>query len=416
MTRPLRVLYLHPFRARGGATKSLVEVLLAMPRGAICGTAVASSGLAAEMLVGAGLDVIAVWGIAQWDNTRFGHYRGWRWLILLRELAYWPATIRGLRKAAQKGSYDLIHCNEITAMMVGILAKWMFHAPLVMHVRSLQRDRNGSRMSAYLLRILRNRADAVIAIDDAVRRTLPTEQIVDVIHNGLAAPPELPTRNGDPRFCVGIVGVLHRSKGLYEFVEAARILRDRGVVVRLLVVGENVRHLSGISGWLLRKVDLARDVRGELEDFVAQHSLQDVVEFSGFVADIRHVYSRIDVICFPSHLDAPGRPVFEAALFGRPAIVAMRDPTMDVVIPGETGLCITEPTPNGIADAIAAMAQDVEGTREMGRRARRIALSRFDARIAAAKTIELYRRVTARSELLAATQSGAAVAPPVSRR
>jgi glycosyltransferase involved in cell wall biosynthesis len=412
MTDPIRVLYVHPFAVYGGATKSLAEMFRALPAEAVQGTAIAPSGVAARSLADAGLDVIVVRGIAQWDDTRFGHYRGLRWLILLRELAYWPATIKGLREAASRGPYDLIHCNEITALLAGILAKRMLRAPLVVHVRSLQRGTAGGRISSWLHRLIRKRVDALAAIDEAVRRTLPADLPVEIIHNGMAMPAQLPQREGDDRFCVGIIGVLHHSKGVYELLEAARLLRDRGVAIRVLVVGENVHSLSGLRGWLLRKLDFARDVRRDLEAFVEEHALQDVVEFTGFVTDVRAIYSRTDVVCFPSHLDAPGRPVFEAALFGRPTIVAMRNPTSDVVVPGVTGVCIDEPTPAAIAAAIDAMARDRAAARAMGDQARRMALKRFESRVSAAKVLELYGRVCARVCADQDVTSAARVAPP----
>jgi glycosyltransferase involved in cell wall biosynthesis len=412
MTRMLRVLYVHPFAAHGGATKSLVEMIRALPLGSVRGTAIAPAGAAAELLAAAGLEVILTRGIAQWDDTRFGHYRRLRWLILLREFAYWPATLWGLREAIRRGPYDLIHCNEVTALLPCLIAKRILHVPLIVHVRSLQRAGGDGRISARLRRLIRDGVDAVVAIDEAVRRTLPADMRVDLIHNGMAVPSESLPRVADDRFCVGIIGALHRSKGVYEAVEAARLLRDRGVHVRLLVVGENVHRLSGLRGWVLRRLDFARDVRSDLETYVAKHSLQQVVEFTGFVADLRPIYGRIDAVCFPSHLDAPGRPVFEAALFGRPAIVAMRNPTSDVVAPGRTGLCIDEPTPVAIAHAIEALARNRAAAEEMGVEARRAALLRFDSRVSASKMLELYRRVCSRG---LAAPSGIAQADGSSR-
>lgn len=401
---PLRVLYLHPFGAYGGATKSLAEMVAALPASGIRGLALAPPGVAARSLAAAGLEVLPVRGIAQWDDTRFGHYRGLRWLILLRELAFWPGTLLALRRAAAHGPFDLIHCNEVTALLAGVLAKKRLRAPLLVHVRSLQRA-EGSRVSAWLMRLLRRHADAVVAIDEAVRRTLPADLPVRIIYNGMAVPDELsPRPEGAGPFRVAIVGVLHRAKGVYEFVAAARLLRERGVDVQLLVVGENVRPVTGLRGWLLRQLDFARDVRGELEAYVAEHGLQREVEFTGFVADIRGVYCRIDAVCFPSHLDAPGRPVFEAALFGLPTVVAMRNPTADVVVPGRTGLCIDVPTPVAIADAIQALAADRAASRRMGEEARRTALQRFESRTTAARMFELYRQVGAPA---AATPSAA---------
>ena len=391
------MLYLHPFAAYGGATKSLAEMVAALPAGSVQGIALAPPGVAARALGAAGLEVLPVRGLAQWDDTRFGHYRGARWLILLRELTYWPGTWLALRRAARRGPFDLIHCNEITALLVGVLAKRRLRAPLLVQVRSLQRGSAGGHISAWLLRLLHNHADAVVAIDEAVRRTLPADLPVQIVHNGMQVPAQMPQRVAGAPFCVAIIGVLHRSKGVYEIVAAMRLLRERGVEVRLLVVGENVRRVSGLRGWLLRSLDFARDVRGELEAYVTQHGLQQQVEFTGFVADIRTVYGRIDAVCFPSHLDAPGRPVFEAALFGLPTLVAMRNPTDDVVVPGRTGLCIDVPTPDAIADAIETLATDRAQAQRMGEEARRMALARFQSHISAAKMLDIYRRVCGRA-------------------
>lgn len=370
-------------------------MVAALPTGAVEGIAITPPGVASEALRAVGLKVMEAAGVAQWDDTRFSYYRGVRWLILVRELAYWPCTLLALRRAAREGPYDLIHCNEITALLVGVLAKRMLRAPLLVHVRSLQRG-SGSRISAWLQRLLRTRADAVVAIDDAVRRTLPKDLPVQVIHNGMKVPAELPPRAPSGPFCVASIGVLHRSKGVYELLEAIRLLRDRGIDIRLLIVGENVHRLSGARGWLLRRLDFARDVRGELEAYVAQHGLTEMVEFTGFVSDIRTIYGRIDAVCFPSHLDAPGRPVFEAALFGLPTIVAMRNPTRDVVVAGETGLCIDHPTPVAIADAIQELARDRPWACRMGELARQLALDRFESRVCAVRMLALYREVCAR--------------------
>jgi glycosyltransferase involved in cell wall biosynthesis len=390
----LRILFIHHVGAFGGATKSLVEMLSALPKGALQGVAITPPGGASAALAACGLKIINSRGVPQWDNTRFGHYRGLRWLILLRELSYWPAVWRALRTAEACGPFDLIHCNEITALLPSLLAKRWLRAPLVVHVRSLQRKEDEGWISRWLYRKLRDNADAVIAIDEAVQRTLPATLPATVIHNGLKVP-EVPqqVRKSGQALCIGIVGVLHRAKGVYELVQAVRILRDRGVAVHLLVVGENVHRVAGLRGWLFRKLGFARDVRGDLENYVAAYRLGDIVEFTGFVKDISKVYERTDALCFPSHLDAPGRPVFEAALFGLPSIVAMRDPTADVVVDGETGICIDSPEPAAIADAIERLASDRAFTASLGNRARALAMESFPSSRTAAKTWSLYQQV-----------------------
>ncbi|HEY8608901.1 MAG TPA: glycosyltransferase family 4 protein [Noviherbaspirillum sp.] len=391
----LRVLYIHPFGVYGGATKSLSELIAALPHDRLDAVVLTPIGQASESLAAAGARPVGVSGISQWDDTRFGHYRGFRWLILLREIARLPATLRALWKMRGEGPFDLIHCNEITALPVAIIARRLLQAPLLVHVRSLQRGAEGGAITRRLMGLLRRHANGIVAIDEAVRRTLPSDLHVEVVHNSMRIPASLPEPEPTAVYTVALIGVLHRSKGAYEFVEAARLLRDRGVPVKLLIVGENARKLSGVTGWMMRKLDFARDVRKELEDYVAAHRLGAYVEFTGFVRDIRTVYSRINAVCFPSHLDAPGRPVFEAALYGLPTIVAMRNPTRDVVVHGESGLCIDTPRPEAIADAIGTLFADPASAQAMGARARQAALTRFDSGVAAAKMWELYLRTAA---------------------
>lgn len=393
------LLYLHPFAAFGGATKSLAELVAAFPTGSVKGVALAPTGVAADSLTAAGLEVLQVRGLSQWDNTRFGHYRGVRWLILLREILLLPATVLAVRRAAKHAVYDAIHCNEITALPVGILAKRIMGVPLIVHVRSLQRKEDDGRITRWMNRLLSRHADAVVAIDEAVRRTLPADLPVEIIHNGMTVPttPSLAATDEKQPFTIGIIGVLHRSKGLYELVEAMQLLRDRGLDIRLVIVGENVRRLDGLRGWLFRTLDFSRDVRAELSELVRKHGLADRVEFTGFVRDVPAIYRRIDAVCFPSHLDAPGRPVFEAALHGLPTIVAMKNPTDDVIIDGQTGLCIEIPTPENIASAVEVLASDRARARAMGAKARELAIGRFDSKVCAEKMLALYHRVLSQS-------------------
>ncbi|MBS3962523.1 MAG: glycosyltransferase family 4 protein [Sandarakinorhabdus sp.] len=392
----IKVLYLHPFGVNGGATKSLSEVFAAMQKCEIEGAVIAPAGVASTSLTSVGLRVLPVKGLAQWDDTRFGHYRGFRWLILLRELAYWPSSVVALRKAARQGPFDLIHCNEITALLVGLLAKRMLSIPLLVHVRSLQRDAcEGSKVTAWLQGLLRRHADAIVAIDESVRRTLPTDLPVHIIHNGMRVPlkPYHRSINNSELFRVGIIGVLHRSKGIYELLAAVKLLHTRGVPIKLIIAGVNGRSLKGISGWLLKKLDFAQDVHADLKNYVSSNGLSHIVEFVGFVRDVDSLYHRIDAVCFPSHLDAPGRPVFEAALNGLPSIVAMKNPTNDVIIQGVTGICIDKPDPKLIANAIQDLSSNRKMAYEMGLKAQEIALSKFDSQISAEKMIELYKKV-----------------------
>jgi glycosyltransferase involved in cell wall biosynthesis len=100
----------------------------------------------------------------------------------------------------------------------------------------------------------------------------------------------------------------------------------------------------------------------------------------------------LDVVCFPSLLDAVGRPVLEAAWFGVPSIAAVERPQADTFIDGETGIRIAAREPQAIATAVARLSTDRADLRRMGEAAKRLAKANFDARKNAMQVLEIYRR------------------------
>jgi glycosyltransferase involved in cell wall biosynthesis len=393
--RPLRVLYLHPVNKFGGASKSLIELWKVLRTRDVTGVVACPRGSAAEQFAAHGMQVQPCIGLPQLDNSRYGAYRGARWLVVVRELLLWPVGLLALWRLRRLPAFDVIHANEIMLLPLALIARSWLRAPVVIHVRSLQRRPGDGHRTRMMNRWLA-RADAVIAIDRTVRRTLPVEMKVTVIHNGLAAIGTQPAHRaaGQRPFRVAMVGGLLAAKGVYEFVAAARLCRDRGLDVEFLIAGENVRELIGVRRWVLSQLNIARDVRGELQRAIDEHGLQAQVKLLGFVNDVSSLYASIDLLCFPSHLDAAGRPVFEAAFYGVPSLVAAIDPEPDTIVDGETGLCIPARDPQAIADAIERLIRAPEELARMGAAARRLALENFDMQRNAEQVLRVYRELT----------------------
>ncbi len=390
----MHVIYLHHTAAFGGSSKSLIELWDALRMsGKVQGTILCSSGPAARRFQDVGLDTIEVRGLAQWDDTKHNFYRGFRWLVLLRELLLWPGTLWSLWKLRRKGPFDLIHINELNLLLPGFILKKWLKVPLVVHVRALQRGQGGDFRTRWISRILAQHADAIIAIDETVRRTLPEAQEVHVIHNSLRVDAGPPKQRPEGPMRVAMIGTLLATKGVFEFMEAAHLCAAKGANIQFLVVGENVRTVSGLRGWLLKRLNLSRDVRAELESYVGRHGLSDRVTFTGFIDDVQSVYRTIDVLCFPSHLDAPGRPVFEAAFFGVPSVVAVQDPTADTLVPGVTGICLSNSDPTALADALLWLSEHPDERQAMGAKAMDMAKANFNPALNANRMISVYNAV-----------------------
>lgn len=394
-----RVLYLHPSPTFGGASKSLIELFKAFPEGAVQATVICPRGEVTAHFRAAGMAVVECMGLSQWDNTRYSHYRGLRWLIVLRELFLLLPTFLVLYRTLRTKAFDLIHINEITLLPAAIYAKWFSSLPVLIHVRSLQNLSGRSGLARLLQRVLL-KMDAVVAIDRTVARSIPAQIPVKVIHNGIKLSSVNHTSgfNRDPGYPMRIlmVGVLLKLKGVYEFVEAANICRNRNLNAEFLLAGENPRLLKGPIKWLYSYLGFAQDVRADLERYIREKKLEGVVKLLGFVSDVQSLYAEVDVLCFPSYLDAAGRPVFEAAFFGVPSLVAAKDPEPDTIIDGETGLCIASGKPEAIANALEYLIRNPEVRVRLGENARSLANRNFDITANAKAMLSVYSDITSK--------------------
>ncbi len=347
------------------------------------------------------MSVFPVSGLSQFDNTLYGHYRRLRWLILIRELSYLPGSLLAIWRLRGE-HFDILHLNEVTLLPLGIVAKKLLGVPMVVHVRSLQclprRNWRAKIINLWLGRF----ADAIVPIDHTVAKTLDAALPVNIVHNGLQVGSSIEAkkvaRSPNRWFRVGFLGVLIPLKGIFELVEAIRILKDRGVAIQCVVAGEDARELNGIRGWALRILGFGRNVRAELNQIILKYGLERHVQLLGFVKDIRALYPTLDALCFPSHLNSAGRPVFEAAFFEVPSVVAVENPLPDAVLHEQTGLAIPRPEPKLIADALQRLVEDDAFRLMLGRQARAWAVDKFSIEKNAAAVFEIYDLLARRGQ------------------
>jgi glycosyltransferase involved in cell wall biosynthesis len=391
--------------AFGGSSRSLAEAVRGFPE-KVEAHFLTPRGTVEPRFAALG-DVLSVSGLSQFDNTQYSHYRGWRWLVMLRELWHLPATFRSIRKARRKWrNIDVIHVNEFTGILPMWLARRAFRVPVVVHARSVSRLDQGARRSRFVANMLRQHAAQVIAIDETVRASLPEDLPVTVIHNAFtpkaegAADPavvaaEQAARPGALR--LGFVGNLLRVKGIEDLVEAAARVKAQSGDVQYFVYGDDARTSRSLRARVLELFGLNQNIKAQVLDKIKDLGLEQDFHMAGFVGDVAQVYRQMDVLCFPSHFNAPGRPVFEAAFFGVPSIVAVTDPTPDTLVPGETGLAVPPHQPDDLARAILACAEDRDRTRAMGEKARALAERNFSVERNAVALYEVLRSVSART-------------------
>ncbi len=296
--------------------------------------------------------------------------------------------------------------------MPALLAKWMFRVPLVVHVRSPQRNAPNALRTRWINARLRREADAVIAISVNTRLTLPPDIEVDVIQNSFTPKrspkpdPQMIARLGALRpgsLKIGFVGNLHHSKGSTTCSRRRKpCARAAGTWSSLSSAAAPAR--SGGQGLDPGEARAAagrggRDARAG----GSRAGLADSFHLLGATTDIQCAYERMDVVCFPSHFDAPGRPVFEAAFSAVPSIVAVTNPQPDTLQHGETGLAFPGKNVEKLAEAISYFADNRAEVKRMGENARRLAQAKLRP---AAQCPEAARALPASARNTRARQQG----------
>lgn len=206
-----------------------------------------------------------------------------------------------------------------------------------------------------------NRTDADQIIDaDVVGNPSVVQLIpgsgVDLDHFASSPPPTAPVT-------FLLIARLLRDKGILDYVEAARRVRQRHGDVRFQLLGPFDDHPSGIS---------REDVR-EWEG-------EGAIEYLGQTDDVRPYLSGCTVFVLPSYREGLPRTVLEAMATGRATITTDAPGCRETVIDGETGYLVPVRDGPKLAEAMCRFIGDPELAVRMGRRAHELAAERFDVR------------------------------------
>lgn len=165
-------------------------------------------------------------------------------------------------------------------------------------------------------------------------------------------PDERPARAPDAPVTFLFIGTLRPLKGLYELIDAARILRDRGgePPVRFLVVGRG---------------------RDDEEAAIRAHYAKDptgTMEFAGIQRGEGKLdaFRQADALLLPSHTEGQPLVILEAFAAGLPVIATTVGAIPEIIGEGTHGLLIPPRDPEAIAQAVVRLAADPSLRQRMG--------------------------------------------------
>lgn len=396
----MNILFISGFSNFGGATKSLLTMLKTLNKinNNICFFILTTNKLK-MFFENYGYIVKSLKWLSMFDITKYGFYKKVRWLLLFREIFFLPQSLIAIYTIIKKNKIDIVHLNDVTFFMYAWFAKKIIKdIKVVMHVRAVLCEKKCLRIKFFEF-IVNNYVDSIIAIDETVKDSIPNSLLhkVSVIHNSFEIKSQIQKNECNDTFTVGFIGVLYPAKGIYELMESAKILlKDLKLNnIRFLVAGENTRD---IKNYLLKKIlcslKFYKDTKNDLLNFINTNKLNKNIVYLGFIKDVDFFYSSIDVLVFPSYLNAIGRPVFEAGFYGVPSIASINNPKSDTIIHMETGICIScPPNPKEIAEAILLLYKDRELLKKLSIGANKLSNTYFNTFNNGIKIYNLYNEL-----------------------
>lgn len=170
------------------------------------------------------------------------------------------------------------------------------------------------------------------------------------------------------------IGRLLWDKGILEFVESARVIKQRYPDVKFLLLGPIDKGNPAVVP----------------EEKINSWQSQGIIEYLGEVCDVRPVVSQSDCVVLPSYREGAPRALLEAASMEKPVIATDTPGCREVVDHGINGFLVKVKDAQGLAEAMLKIIELPEDKRAiMGRKGREKVLREFDEK----RVIEEYSNV-----------------------
>lgn len=302
-------------------------------------------------------------------------------------------SFHSLLSIVRRFSPDVLHANSSKAGGLGALVGRIARVPRIVftsHGWAFNEDRPKWQkiiigLFHYGTVLLAHRTICVSSALQMDAAWMPfVQKRFSVIHNGIDAVSLLPQSEARMRLApdvlkefpnavwVGVIGELHKSKGLDTLIEAfAAIAQDHPQAVLVIMGdGEEWTHLAKL---------------------VQIYDLPKRIVLAGFVPDAVTHLSALDLFVLPSRTEALGYVLLEAGAAGLPAIGTRVGGIPEILEDGKTGVLVPKSDMHALAQALSTLISDAPLRARIGKALNEKVLNEFSVKKMVDATLAIYR-------------------------
>lgn len=167
---------------------------------------------------------------------------------------------------------------------------------------------------------------------------------------------------------------LLKDKGVFEYIEASKILKKKYLNVKFELYGDiDIHNPASLTSDDIKKI--------KEEGFVNVY---------GFSSDIAKVFSDSNIVVLPSYREGLPKVLIEAAACGRAIVTTDVPGCRDAIEPNITGLLCKVKDSKSLASMIEKLIIDNNLRNSMGKEGRKLAEQEFDINKVIEKHFEIY--------------------------
>ena len=267
--------------------------------------------------------------------------------------------IDAFSRIMEKESINAVHVNTIM-LREPLLAAERHNIPRVVHVRELVThdekicEHIGLPAEKIVEAVLAS-ADHVIANSEATARCFRKPGRTHVVPNTIDLSRfAIPNEVGTGTVRIALISSNLPKKGLWDFIEAAKILREKGSDANFLLVGPENEHTAQIR---------QKQLEGEVPPNVILAGYRD--------DPLQAVAEAHIVVNLSNFSESFGRTVLEAMGASRPVVVYDHGALPELVVHGETGFVVPYRDVAAVAASLEKLCADHQLLVSMGKAGRK---------------------------------------------